>query len=724
MPQAQDATSYVYQGLWTNWSKGKTYGATLTLSPTNAIILVSGLAIFVQFAGSQVWKLFQFAIHQFRATAEPRDGLYHQQQVILRNNTTDLNALWQLLRVAIAWRHQKATKSFRRSLALITWALVHFILFAAAGTFVSISLDVGDEVLSRSPFCGTFNETYYASLGSRELGMPNHLDVEYYAHSQTRYQQSQEYVQFCGELSALCNVLPKKQLRWQAKSQDSCPFDPSICLETSKTVSYDTGYLSSHSDFGLNAPEADRVLYRKTTSCTILRDSHFITDWKDIPASAESPGSPAKRVVDAYYGPNIVADRNATYSYSNWDQYLSLDQYYSDANTYGINVQLASAGDTTGELSQFRPIPQLNVSDADVMLVFLSFNKAYESAVNDPWFSAQKAGPFPPRNGVTTTNGTIFTRERPVTTLGCTERHQICTGTNSSSSTPTKCTPLMGWNQMSANPDGVVSLNLTARQDVTYGRVFQSAVDSMFFSVLRGLRQRDPPLLARRSIQGLVSLGLPDNQWQLETEYWHSLAMANLQRAVVGYGTGQFAAKTDYINITASPEQAWLCQNLIIRGTVYQSFSFLGLILLFVFGFVVIIAGMTVEDGVALWRKWPRPGSFRQNMWVMNDMLEMFRLACEGKGQGVWSHSSNNIPISGPGQAFSIDQVQRDQHLEISNSSTSSHDTSRTDPTAAASAWSTQRQQPFADYELSETLRIPYRSSYPPPGWGALPLPS
>ena len=176
----------------------KTYGATLTLSPPNAIVLASILAIFVQFAGSQVWKLVQFAIHQFRATAQPRDGLYHQQQAILRNNSTDLSALWQLLRVAIAWRHQKAAQSFRRSLALITGALAHFILFTAAGTFVSISLDVGDEVLSRSPFGETFNDTYFASLGSTvELGMPNHLDVEYWAHTQTRYQQSQQYVQFC-----------------------------------------------------------------------------------------------------------------------------------------------------------------------------------------------------------------------------------------------------------------------------------------------------------------------------------------------------------------------------------------------------------------------------------------------------------------------------------------------------------------------------------------------
>src|SRR2546430_328825 len=142
MPQAQDATSYVYQGLWTNWSKGKTYGATLTLSPSSALILVSILALFVQLAGSQMWKILQFAIHQFRATAQPRDGLYHQQQVILRNNNTDLSALWQLLRVAIAWRHQEAAQSFRRSLALITWAFVHFILFTAAGTFVSILLNV------------------------------------------------------------------------------------------------------------------------------------------------------------------------------------------------------------------------------------------------------------------------------------------------------------------------------------------------------------------------------------------------------------------------------------------------------------------------------------------------------------------------------------------------------------------------------------------------------
>lgn len=663
MPQAQDASSYVYQGLWTNWSKGHTYGATLTLSPPNATILVSVIAIFVQVAGSQLWKISQFAIHQYRATPKPKDGLYHQGQVILRNSTSDFNTLWHLLRVAVAWRHQKAAKSMRRFWPLMSWALSHSVFFALAGVFSSTLLAAGDEVLSRSPFCGTYNQTYIDSMGNMlTTGMPNHLATEFRAKQQERYQSSQEYVQFCSGPSTICNSLPKRQLYWNSTSQASCPFEQAVCSDIDKSIIFDTGFLSSHLDFGLNAPKADLLTYRKVTTCTTLNDARFISDWKTIPASAVTP---AKRVVDAYYGPNPLADRGATYSYSEWDKLYSFDQY-SDTNPYQINVQIAFAADTEGEFSDFIPISQLARSDADVTLVFLSFTKAYESAVDDPWFFAQSPEAYPVRNNSKAINGTIYTREKPVTTLGCTEQHQVCVGPDSSRSGQNKCTPMMGAYQIITEPNGVNSLNITPRQETTFERVFQSAVDSTFFQVLHGLAQRDPPLLARRRIQGFVGLGLPSNQWQLETEYWHSIAMANLQRAVVEYGTGQFAASTDYINLTATPEQRWLCHNLLIRGTVYQSYNFFGLMLVFTIGVLIVIFGLTIEDAVALWRKKKGCSSFRRDMWRRNEMLEMLCMLFKRDGQGTWSHSLNGIPISGPGQMIWISEPQKQEDVGTS----------------------------------------------------------
>jgi hypothetical protein len=724
MAQALDASSYIYQGVWIDWSKGGALGRTLTLAPANSIILVAVLAIFVQVTGSQLWKVFQLAIHQFRATQKQKDGLYHQQQAVLRNNTSDFSSIWQLLRIGFAWRHQRTISPLRRSFTLVTWALLHFLLFATAGIFSSPLVNAGDAVLSRSPFCGTFKTTYFDSMGSHaKPGMPDHLENEYYAHYQTRCQQSQEYAGSCysnSESLVKCNSMATTQLSWNTTTQYVCPFDSSVCLASVPSVTYDTGFLSSHKDLGLNAQEQDRIWYRKRTTCTILNDARFVSDWKNVSATADSP---AKRVVDAYYGPNPLADRNATYSYSEWDQYYSFDQY-SDTNPYQINAPYAAAGDTQDLTSNFVPIPELARVDADTTLVFLSFSKFYEAAVNDPWFSAQEAVPYPVRSNQNI-NGTVFKRGRPLTTLGCAEQHQICTaGDASSSSHPGNCTPMLGWLQMEEDPNGFVSLNLTSKQRSTFHRVFKAAIESVFPAILQQLAQRDPPLLARRQIQGIVGLGLPDNQWQLETEYWHSIAMANLQRAVVAYGTGQFAANTAYINISTEPSDQWLCQNMIIRGSSYQSFSVFALAFIFVIGLLIVVAGATIEDLVAwLQRKLGR-GISRHEEWTSNGLLEMQGLLYERDGCGVWSRR-HGIPICGPGETMDVPKRrQRHQHNESSDTSGSSLDLPREGTRFALRGLrGGLTNQNVAEYEMVQDAEGPDRRSYPPLGWGVLPPP-
>jgi hypothetical protein len=657
MPQAEDASAYVYEGVWTNWTKGRHLGATLTLSPQNALLVISIVAIFVQLSGTQLWNIIQFILHQLRATPEDRDGLYHQQQVVLRNSSSELGALWGLLRVAFAWRTQKKAKSYRRSAPLISLAFMHFAFFAMAGVFSSRLLDAGDEVLSRSPFCGDLNLTYWDSLGTTTVvGSPNRLANEYSAHAQVQYQRSQQYVQFCTGPVGACRELPEEKLpsNWTVKNY--CPFAPEVCSQDfSKSVVIDTGLISSHRHLGLNAPEADRVQYRKVTTCTVLNDAKHISDWKDIEAT---PNSPAKRVVDAYYGPNPIADRNATYSYSEWSQYYSYDQY-SNTNPYQLNVQQASAADTTGQMSDFIAIPELARTDADVIMFFLSFSKVYDAPVGDPWFSAQQATSYPTHDNINVINQTVYMRERPVTTLACAEQHQLCVRNDAPSAAPDpdRCTPLSGWYQTRSGPDGADSLNLTARQVAVATRVFQAATDSSFYLITSALSQRDTPLLARRSIQGLLGLRLPDDQWLKETLYWNQIAMTHLQRSVIDYGTGQFAADTSYINTTLSTHSRWLCQNQIIRGTIYQSFNLFTMIIVLVFGTLIIIAGYTIEDCVALSRKREQCGDrgfFRRDMWVANEMLEMMSMLYTWRGHTIWSHSSSGIPVSAPGQTMKI----------------------------------------------------------------------
>jgi hypothetical protein len=662
MSQSEDALASVFAGIWKDESRSWIHGNILTMTPQTAKILTAILALLVQLAGSQLWHICQVALHQQRATDDMRDPIYWLVQVVLRNVHTALEAFTQFFFISWAWRHQQPARSLSRCRWLIIWPLIHIVIFTLLGIFVSNFLDAGDRVLSRSSHCGTYNETYIESTGdSTTIGMPNQVAVEWRAYLQTRYSRSQHYFERCSSLPSGCDDLPHQLMSWSARREDTCPFSPGLCSSAVKTMRFDTGLLSSNEHFGINSRDSDRVLFRKVTTCTPLNSTRYISDWQNVPATDTSP---AKKVVRAHFGPNPLADDNATYVYSNFAQYFAFSQYY-DTLPYQINVQRAVTGDTDLALSDFYPITELQRSDADLMLVFLSFNKFYDEPVNDPWFSATEAGPYPLINGSDTINGTIYSREKPVTTLACTEQYQVCNESSRRGENP-KCTELTGFIPLVSGPGGVNSLEWNSHQYVSLQRVVQASADSWLSLMLLGLSQRDPPLLARRLILGTVGLGLPDDQWERETEYWHAISMVNMQRAVIEYATGQFVAKTSYVNTTYSPERQWLCNNQIIRGTNYLSFNFVGVMLVISFSVLIIIVGVCIEYMLE-WAhvRW-RPNSAMSRGWRRTEMLDMLRDILKRTGRGQWS-SPSGIPLCSASEKFDINDFGNPYNSELSS---------------------------------------------------------
>jgi len=76
----------VHLGVWTDWSRGRVLGSTLTLTRTQANLLIAFTASFVVFVGSRFWRIACLALHQSYSSAEPRDALHHQRQAVLRNS--------------------------------------------------------------------------------------------------------------------------------------------------------------------------------------------------------------------------------------------------------------------------------------------------------------------------------------------------------------------------------------------------------------------------------------------------------------------------------------------------------------------------------------------------------------------------------------------------------------------------------------------------------------
>jgi len=295
MPEALDPSAYVFEGVWTNWGKSRVLGATLTLTPRNATVLVAILALFVQITGSQLWIFVRFAIHQY--------------------------LLVQILRTSWSWRHT-SRRPFHRSILLILLALLHFAAFGFAGVFASRVANAGDETLSRSPFCGTLNTPYASAIDRQTL---NPLNSEYSSKLQRDAQLSQEYVAACYNVtsgSSSCDTFRKSQLSWTKQLSQHCPFHPPVCAIGHQSIAFDTGLIDSRDDLGINAADEDRLQYRRITTCTPLNDHKYVSGWQNAtsPGAGQATGAKvAVQVVNAYYGPSDGgAQGDPTFSYGDF----------------------------------------------------------------------------------------------------------------------------------------------------------------------------------------------------------------------------------------------------------------------------------------------------------------------------------------------------------------------------------------------------------------------
>src|SRR5512142_118697 len=99
------ATAYeVYVGTWTDWSRGRVLGATLTLTRQDGTLLIAFLAFFVSLVGTRFWRLVCLGLHYIYSRDRPSDGVHHQRQVFLRNSPNPEAAIWRLTNMGISWR--------------------------------------------------------------------------------------------------------------------------------------------------------------------------------------------------------------------------------------------------------------------------------------------------------------------------------------------------------------------------------------------------------------------------------------------------------------------------------------------------------------------------------------------------------------------------------------------------------------------------------------------
>ncbi|THX66567.1 hypothetical protein D6C98_02783 [Aureobasidium pullulans] len=615
----------VSTGIWTDWSLGQVQGLTVTLRSQDAALLTAFIAIYIQIASSGSWKIVQFIIHQIRASKQndDEDALFHQQQIILRNSSSPLSALTDLLSMAWAWRRFAA--SFKRSIVLVLLASVHFAAFAIASLYSSrISSLSSQHMLVESSNCGTWsfsgdfqdedvqsriiNETITAAAYARGCYSSNRTDGQ-------------------------CGGYVNSRLPWTAYSNAACPFPTGRCRGDTGAYSMDTGPLESFRALGINSKPSDRVTYRKVTTCSPIHVDSF----EKLEQTSSPNGTlPVDRL---YLGPSAFGLLEYTYQYA--------VESVRDGIGYGLNTFLSNPL----VKGAWQPVDDLDRADADTSIFFLNQNSIrYNTPVFDPMF---ETGPVEDAAGGDQNVGYYYT-----TVLSCIDQHQFCSpsiqGSQGSQGAAKTCTPLTNYVDAISN---LSTLSLTEKQAAASSRITRvlKYLDMHYAVYGRGASALRANELVRHGDQALggatliTSPSLPANHWQTEVDLWFGVTMARLQQAVIDYATGPSDLGSDGTVIPPTPgaDQALCHEQRVPKKSGYQNFSILA-ILIVVFACTLLIAlGFAVPALCARFQKARNEGSRPRLAWILDYTLQLHRMAQEGRGwgDGIWKSCGGSVPI-------------------------------------------------------------------------------
>ncbi|KAF2191705.1 hypothetical protein K469DRAFT_654829 [Zopfia rhizophila CBS 207.26] len=614
----------VHLGFWINWSRGKIQGATLTLTRQNGGLLIAFLALFVATAGKSLWRIICFILHDFFSTpTTPRDGLYHQRQAILRNSDTAELGTWHLTKTMLVWSRKKsARQSFRRLAPIIVLGFIISVSFTVAGIFSShVTTDDANEVLLSGKNCGIIdldsdNPEVYAQEVIPYMAQQIKSSLNYAIQCYTNESNAED-----------CHPYVKPRLPLTVTRNAPCPFKGDICQFQKENLILDTGYINSHNDLGINYPNKDRFLLRSIHHCAPLKTNGFSETYDSEDRSNEGVKVPVMRLnYGALSGVSFKAYRNYTYQMPlNYSQ-MNLEGWVNRGapNTdylFGFVLRTISFSGTTEQASdnsQFMPIPQLQRSDSDTLLLFLSAPTVlFMQQVDDP------CGQYDDKN--------IYK-----VWLNGAQRDTI------------------SW---------------ASKVIYGYHRLINTIVD------VAGAES----LIARYSLKGLFQASIPKNQWQIELENLVSTSLASLQGSFVEAARGQ--SKSGLSNAFVRPGQnesaaLKVCRSQKIISTRFSSFNVLGLAIILVIGSIFVCLDISLEpiiryaqtrqfhssknkledaesspgnnNEAAAIRRQSKP--YKRYEWNATSTLQLQRLAHEAIGCGTWSRVTSETPITLPGQ--------------------------------------------------------------------------
>ncbi|CAG9951224.1 unnamed protein product [Clonostachys rosea f. rosea IK726] len=240
------------------------------MSKNNGNVFLSFLTVLVTVAGASAWTIVSLIIHSWIVRARHNNDVFDVQQILLRNAKTPLATVAEFFKLWRAWRKKKVPNIAIRTLWVLIPTLLLYGGILVASIFaskVAINKDGGGIALARDQGCGILplwhlprrrtdmirkNKIVNDTIDGRNYAI-NFYDVD----STTRSKSVRS--------TFVTDALP-----YTANFNASCPFqNQTLCLKGA-TINFESGELNSHTEFGINAKEHDRISTRAKTTCTMV----------------------------------------------------------------------------------------------------------------------------------------------------------------------------------------------------------------------------------------------------------------------------------------------------------------------------------------------------------------------------------------------------------------------------------------------------------------------
>ncbi|KAI8623922.1 hypothetical protein F5Y19DRAFT_468179 [Xylariaceae sp. FL1651] len=639
--------SPVHIGIWTNWSRGRVLGATLTVDRQDADLLIAFIAFFISFVASRVWRIFCFVSHRLYSTVEPQGAIHHQHQAILRNSSSGEDGLRLL--ISLLWANRRS-KLHLRPLSTAVVAIFCLVAFTVAGGYSSrVSTTVGNEVIIKSANCG------YRSPNSFPL-----QSAAANAYWGDRINNAASYAEQCystdsNETNAgllACGHLTMDRIARNIDTQAVCPFNETICREKSKNLRIDSGLMDSHIHFGFNAPAHQRLLWRKVLHCAPMVTEDYTSLYTSQTINKSLDGSTLYHYGSFRFRESVDYMFLARSIQSQYDLIQSNDTVLSYSN-FDLQINPITIENGTASPGSFVPIDMISRQDADIFVLFLLGNGVlYSQPSDDAWYRVDRstaAADYQIYGVDDISTAHSFLPLEPASPLGCTAQYQFC---NAGSG---ECGPLASQRDAIAGAAPYFDTNYAdfnadnARTESAARFIYfvKSAVMPNAPDMGELLFHMGPKSLLSQKhlLDGFQSI-IETNQWQRDISHLWDIMMAGHQSALLDavYGPTNADALVDWVNYTV-PGLEKLCNNQKMRSTLYASFSLLGIVFIFLIGALLILVSYVLEPLSSFLHK-KGYNQYEHLEWTTNSTLQLQRSAYEALETGIWSNCTRTVPTT------------------------------------------------------------------------------